>query len=270
MNYNLALTNYVDLDDKEAKKSYVLKNLLAGIILTIAYLGGPVVIVLLLHHHFSRIIKLGIWLLFIAIMAYLIIRSTGTTKLFNHRINQGKVRILTTIFLSILLLFLSARLGNLSSVLKLSIIKILSATILALMAGVIEELLFRGLFFNMFVVIFEKNKYFLIWASLLSSVLFGLIHLVNLTHQPLKSTVGQIMFAITLGLILSYCRMITNNVILGIIIHTYIDFQPQIITSDTGSRNLSLTLLFVVFMIVIALVLICIYAYNRRYNNVTR
>lgn len=136
------------------------------------------------------------------------------------------------------------------------------------MAGVIEELLCRGLLFNLFLAIFNKSKYFLVWASLCSSLFFGLFHFVNLIHQPLKSTLGQIAFAIALGMIFCYFRIITNNVIWGIVIHTYIDFSPQILTNNTGTKDIGLSVIIPIYLVILLLVLICIYIYNRHYNIV--
>lgn len=109
------------------------------------------------------------------------------------------------------------RLLDFFKMMNLSPKKIITAAILALMARVIEELLCRGLLFNLFLAIFNKSKYFLVWASLCSSLFFGLFHFVNLIHQPLKSTLGQIAFVIALGMIFCYFRIITNNVIWEIV-----------------------------------------------------
>lgn len=73
------------------------------------------------------------------------------------------------------------------------------AFLTAAAAGLIEELLFRGLLFNSLLVFLYRQKYRFLAASLISAALFGLMHAFNIVEQPLKSTVGQIVFAFGIG-----------------------------------------------------------------------
>lgn len=267
-NYNLAISEYVNSDDENRRNSYILKTLLMSIVLVIIYTFRKFVFKFLPKMITSKIGGLAI---FTVIMACLIIYVAGPIRVFNKKIRQGKLRILTIIFVIIFVYaFMVVRLPNMAKIFEFNSEKILLILFSALLAGIIEELLFRCLIFNLFLVIFENKQYILIWSSLCNSILFGLMHFINLMHQSLHSTIGQVVFAITLGLASSYFRIISNNLIYSIIVHVYIDFNPVVIMRDTGSGNANLTSIFVVSTIIIILALICIWLFNERYNEVKK
>lgn len=135
-------------------------------------------------------------------------------------------------------------------------------------AGVCEELLFRGILFNIFLLIFRKGKYNIFWTAVVSSALFGLFHLINWAHQPLISTIGQIIFAFSLGLVLSYSHIWTNGLSLCVVLHFLWDFTLQMAKSDWGNPNIPRILLANIPIIIV--MLICIYAFNRRYLELNK
>lgn len=134
-------------------------------------------------------------------------------------------------------------------------------------AGIGEEILCRVLLFNLFTKIFENKKYVLVWACLASSVLFGLFHLINLTHgAAIDATIQQVVYATAIGLSFSYIHIFTNRIWLCIVMHFLLDLQPNIASADPQASPWRLILL--IFGVVMIVSLLSIYAFNRRANTV--
>ncbi|MFC4652137.1 CPBP family intramembrane glutamic endopeptidase [Lactococcus nasutitermitis] len=99
--------------------------------------------------------------------------------------------------------------------------------------GAAEEFIFRGLIFGSLV---SRGKS-LPFAVAVSSILFGLTHLVNLTHQSLNNTLLQVIYVVALGVLLATIYMKSNNLLLPIILHTAIDFTAVSLTSSVNSTH---------------------------------
>ena len=80
--------------------------------------------------------------------------------------------------------------------------------LIALSAGIFEEFLVRGLFLSGFLNLFQNNSFKLLLTSLISSILFGLLHLINLIHNPVNAILQQVLYATILGLIFSILNSI--------------------------------------------------------------
>ena len=101
------------------------------------------------------------------------------------------------------------------------LLKILDVFTLAIFGGIIEEVLFRELIFNIFIEVFSKRKYLFVWASLAESFCFAIFHFLNLTHQSLLSTLGQVIIVFGTGLLITYIRLASNGIWLGMLFHIY-------------------------------------------------
>ena len=106
----------------------------------------------------------------------------------------------------------------------------------AVMAGIGEELLFRGVIQTTLVQSFGGETRGLIIGIALSSLLFGLVHPINKLYVFLCFVIG-----IYLGLLFAWTG---NNLIVPIIIHTFYNFvvflaMPQLIgfPPDTGTSD---------------------------------
>ena len=106
---NLVLNDYVDLDDQAARKSYIIKTLIAGVVLATVYTYAPLFISYMPKTPYEILRKVTL-LGFIAIMAYLLVHFAKTTKLFKQPVKQGKVKIATDIFLFVFGIFMLLRL----------------------------------------------------------------------------------------------------------------------------------------------------------------
>lgn len=119
----------------------------------------------------------------------------------------------------------------------------LNIVLVALSAGLFEELLCRGLLFDILLSIFENSKYRLTIGALGNSCLFGLLHLANVvtSHQKIEPTIHQIILAFSFGLVFSIIRIKTNGLWLVVCLHTLMDLQPGI-NSNVSTANSWLTL----------------------------
>ena len=123
----------------------------------------------------------------------------------------------------------------------------------------------RGLFLSGFLNLFQNNSFKLLLTSLISSILFGLLHLINLIHNPVNAILQQVFYATILGLIFSIIRIVSNSLWLPIMIHSLIDFQPTI-TSKTVSENSWLTII-VMFSPLAFLAIVTLYKLDKNFKQ---
>lgn len=174
-----------------------------------------------------------ILVVYITVFAMVAKHFSFTTRVFNKQV-KPLAKWLITITMIILILKVLLDLINVSSVFKLPMHQIAEIGLAALTAAVYEEFMFRGTLFNIFLSIFCKNKFNIFWTAIASSVLFSLSHLINLFHQPLISTLGQIIITFLLGLIFSYLHIWTNGLTWCIIFHLFARFFSTIGKSRFG------------------------------------
>lgn len=95
-----------------------------------------------------------------------------------------------------------------------------------LFVGVFEEFLFRGLILN---TLLEKNKHLkykgMMYSLVISSTLFGAIHMVNLFDTPelINSTIAQSIGAIFIGIFLGAVYLRSGNIWTVVVFHALID-----------------------------------------------
>lgn len=95
---------------------------------------------------------------------------------------------------------------------------ILYAFVRALYVGIVEELIFRGYIFSAFEIKFDEYK-----AVIFSSIVFGLFHLINLTHNPVMTVLLQVIYTTMFGIGFSILRVRTKSLLMPILIHSFID-----------------------------------------------
>lgn len=106
---------------------------------------------------------------------------------------------------------------------------------LAFSGGILEEFIFRGLFFSLFQKIFVNFRWPLTFAGILSSLCFGLFHSINLLNgQTIEATLQQIFYATCIGLFFAVVRVSTNTLIWSALLHSLFDTQLSI-GSSAGS-----------------------------------
>jgi len=97
----------------------------------------------------------------------------------------------------------------------------------SLLIGIIEEFYFRGVIF--FALKPEGKKS----AILISSMLFGIVHLLNLTGgADIIDTLFQMVFAFGIGLIMAVVRYETDLLLPQILVHALWDFNFSMAKTD--------------------------------------
>lgn len=103
----------------------------------------------------------------------------------------------------------------------------------ALEAGIAEELTFRYASFGLLFYIFRKKKWRLSVSILLATLLFACAHLVNLEHQDLESTLVQMTFAVSMGILFSIVYLCSGKLIITMLLHFIIDWGISIVQGST-------------------------------------
>ena len=96
-------------------------------------------------------------------------------------------------------------------------------------SGINEELVFRGYLLK---VIEEKKGR--IWAAALSSLTFGLAHMLNEGMAPME-TLWTVIGTGSIGLMLSVLTYETGSIWRGVIIHTFINTRERFLGFDRAS-----------------------------------
>lgn len=132
--------------------------------------------------------------------------------------------------------FVQAISGNLSIV-NGEFWRVVVFTVDCIMVAAIEELIFRGLVFNLILESSSKDKKGLIKAIAISSVIFGLSHLLNLFGgASLLPTIAQVGYTSLIGALCAFLLFKTRNIIFPWIFHAVYNFCGTILTvSGIGS-----------------------------------
>lgn len=110
---------------------------------------------------------------------------------------------------------------------KNNIVNLKSALIVGLCAGITEELVFRGMILPGTMTHFSGHRG-MWYAVLISSLIFGMAHMINLTSQPLEATVLQGCNAFFMGIVLAALYLRTRSLIFPMIFHGVNDYIATI------------------------------------------
>lgn len=93
--------------------------------------------------------------------------------------------------------------------------------------GLVEELVFRGVVFPLFMKGFLKSKRPVLIAAVFSCFFFSALHFVNLFNQPenLIGITSQVFFALSIGVFFSGIMVRTQNIIVPIVLHILINLS---------------------------------------------
>lgn len=98
--------------------------------------------------------------------------------------------------------------------------------IYTILIGLFEEFLFRGWFQKSLIKKFGKDRKHIILSIVITSVVFGLIHMTNIfSGQPLATTILQTISAIAIGITLGAIYFRSNNIFSVAMIHSFWDFS---------------------------------------------
>ncbi|TYC50538.1 CPBP family intramembrane metalloprotease [Weissella muntiaci] len=114
----------------------------------------------------------------------------------------------------------------------------------AIFAGVSEELILRGIILVALINLFRDRRYSNLISINLSSMVFALLHLLNLfsSSSSFTMTVGQVIYAYMLGVFLSVLFISSGSLLMPIISHILID-STAFLEHDLPMSNLVLFIL---------------------------
>lgn len=95
-----------------------------------------------------------------------------------------------------------------------------------LMIGGLEEIVFRGVIFGALQRAWESKRRGLLSAVVVSSLLFGLVHIANLIENPdaLLEVLGQVGYSTLIGLLLALAALRTGGITFSIVLHGLFNF----------------------------------------------
>lgn len=109
--------------------------------------------------------------------------------------------------------------------------------LLGIGTGISEEFLFRFVILNLFLVIFRKYKNQVVWGVLVSGLIFGLTHFINLGEQTLSATSIQALSAIFSGFLFAAIYLYTDSLLIPILYHSLLDTLAFIVTGTTTTLS---------------------------------
>lgn len=140
--------------------------------------------------------------------------------------------------------------------------------VFALRSGIGEELIFRGLILSIGINSLKNFKYNIISSIIISSVVFGFIHLVNiLAGVEVTSVVSSTIDAVGLGFMFAVLYILTRKLIFVIGIHCLWDLLQEIITGEGNMSVAGLSGLAISF-IVAALFVVSSFWIMRKHENI--
>ena len=110
-----------------------------------------------------------------------------------------------------------------------------------ILVGFLEEFVFRGAIFPLLMRSFRKKKQNILLSALLSSMLFGLIHYINLFSNP-DNIIGissQVFLAFAMGVYFCGLFLRTNNIIIPAVIHGMVNFAfgAEVLTNNIKNSS---------------------------------
>ena len=201
---SLILTVFFDFIDfsffLNPKDDYFFSNILS-------LACGSVAVVLLMNKEKSGLFKKPTKLAFVLLGLVIAIDNFQFASFFAGKMQSFNVRISTWFLFSLYCLF----------------------------TGIFEEFLFRGVVFPFLASKFEKNKKGLLKTVVVSSLIFGCAHLLNVfTGANIGATCLQACYSILTGALFAFVLIKTKNIILCAITHGLYNFCGLLFSSEQG------------------------------------
>ena len=113
---------------------------------------------------------------------------------------------------------------NLVTLKSFSLLNFANVLALSIFVGIAEEFLCRGWLQNEFIERFSDNKNSVIKSIILASLVFGVMHIMNIGQQTVFETILQIINATALGMLLGSVYYKSKNIWSVIFLHAFYDF----------------------------------------------
>lgn len=155
--------------------------------------------------------------------------------------------------------------GN-SKLLEPTAVEALVFALYCVSVGVFEECVFRGIVFLLLAERLPQNKKGLILTFVISSVIFGLSHLLNLfAGAGIVPTLRQVAYSTLIGGLCAFALIKTKNLIACMLIHALYDFCGLLLDGNVGlGGGVVFTLPDVLLMAIVGIavgvfVLVCVF-----------
>jgi membrane protease YdiL (CAAX protease family) len=122
--------------------------------------------------------------------------------------------------------------------------------------GIMEELIFRGFLFRA-----VEERLNIKWAVIISSITFGLYHLVNLTAMSIELVIIQVIYSTAIGFSFAVVFYFSKSLLPCIIIHSLTDVMAFLFTND---ERFDIEIISMVIIIIIAVLYGIIYVKNNK------
>ena len=130
--------------------------------------------------------------------------------------------------------------------------------------GIMEELYLRGLLQNIIAKWFGERKNAILYAILITSVLFGLGHIFGALGQPIATVIAKTVWATALGVYFGAVYAVSKNLWVPIILHLIINLCGIPFCFSTSTRYPTIALI----ACLVSYVLLAVYGiYILRKNN---
>lgn len=119
-----------------------------------------------------------------------------------------------------------------------NVVDILLFASYCLMVGLFEEFVFRGIIFSILAGVFPKNKKGFLYTYVVSSVIFGLAHLLNGFSG---TTFLQVGYTVLTGGLFAFCLIKTGNILCCALVHGIYNFCGMLFdkfNAETGVLGL--------------------------------
>ena len=126
--------------------------------------------------------------------------------------------------------------------------------------GFAEELAFRGYLYRALELKLGEGK-----AILISSVVFGLFHLINLTHAPVQDVLLQVLYAFCIGMVFAVVRAKTKSLFWPIIAHAALNFVYELTIDELSVFWLDT--IFTVYCAALAVIFWICYVKDKKREN---
>jgi len=196
-------------------KNNITKIIIASIIFPIVLS----IVGLFIHNKSSSSIWQAVGDLAVFLIAYLLNRKYFQQRVFWFNKNNLAQQLYTALPAIIIVAFLD------SPMLAVADFKVkYKVVVICLLVGLAEEYIFRGLLIGLFLKLLHNNA---MGAVIGSSIMFGLLHLINLRSLPIGYVSAQVLFAAAIGILFGTIYLKTHNLSIVILLHALRDMFPM-------------------------------------------
>jgi membrane protease YdiL (CAAX protease family) len=136
-----------------------------------------------------------------------------------------------------------------------------------LFTAVLEETIFRYVVFDFILESMHSSKKDVFLSIIISSLIFGLFHLLNAFSGFSFAVILQVIYSTLLGCMCAFALYITSNIIYSIILHTVFNFSGTLLIALGNPYNwVNLPMLIFIIVIAVTISIYVIYTLIKNYD----